>query len=80
MESMGLHKVLEEYIKYVEIDMKKKFKDDEEKKQYLLDKLLPFSIFIDRYFTKKGYSKWPPILDMIAPALFNEEYKKRNHK
>ena len=38
-----------------------------------MSKLIPFSLFINRYFDKHGLWKLPPILDVVTPALFKEE-------
>jgi hypothetical protein len=33
-------------------------------------------MFIDKYFDKQNLWKLPPLLEMVAPALFKEEYEK----
>lgn len=58
-------KLQEEYDKYIE-----------EYKQMRMSKLIPFSIFIDNYFRKQNLWKQPPLLDIVAPTLFKEEYQK----
>lgn len=45
----------------------------EELKQMKISKLVPFSVFIDKYFHKNGLWKLPPQLDIVVPALFKEE-------
>jgi hypothetical protein len=40
-----------------------------------MSKLIPFSIFIDKYFHKQNLWKMPPLLELVAPALFKEEYE-----
>lgn len=47
----------------------------EEYKQMQMSKLIPFSMFIDKYFHKHGLWKLPPLLELVAPALFKEEYE-----
>ena len=47
----------------------------EEFRQMRMSKLIPFSMFIDKYFHKQGFWKSPPLLEMVAPALFKEEYE-----
>jgi hypothetical protein len=32
-------------------------------------------MFIDKYFHKEGLWKLPPLLELVAPALFKEEYE-----
>jgi hypothetical protein len=80
--NIPLHEVLNLYHqnKIVEKAKKKNFKSKEEYdnfleeyKQMRMSKLIPFSIFIDRYFHKHGFWKLPPLLEIVAPALFKEE-------
>jgi hypothetical protein len=68
--------------KKVEKLKKQIFKSKEEQDKYLeeykkirMSKLIPFSMFIHRYFHKHGLWKLPPLLELVAPALFYEEYE-----
>ena len=79
-----LHEMLNLYHenKKVEKQRKKNFKSQEEYDKYLeeykqmrMSKLIPFSMFIDKYFRKHGLWKLPPLLELVAPALFKEEYE-----
>lgn len=79
-----LHEILNLYHenKKVEGYRRRNFKSQEERDKYLeeykqmrISKLIPFALFIDRYFHKHGLWKLPPILDLVAPALFKEEYE-----
>lgn len=81
---ISLHEMLNLYHqnKTVEKQKKKNFKSQEEYDKYLdeykqmrMSKLIPFSMFIDKYFHKHGLWKLPPLLEMVAPALFKEEYE-----
>ena len=47
----------------------------EEYKQVRMSKLIPFSMFIEKYFHKQRLWKLPPLLDLLAPTLFREEYE-----
>jgi hypothetical protein len=47
----------------------------EEYKQMRMSKLIPFSMFIDKYFHKQNLWKMPPLLELVAPALFKEEFE-----
>lgn len=47
----------------------------EEFKQMRMSKLIPFSMFIYNYFHKNGLRKMPPLLELVTPALFKEEYE-----
>ncbi len=80
--NISLHKILNIYHesksvkkeKYRHFKSKKEFERYfEEYKQKKIDMLIPFSLFIEKYFQKKGYWKFPPLLEIIAPALFKEE-------
>jgi hypothetical protein len=83
-ESIPLHKTLDLYHEYKKVDNKKrKFKNQaeyeiflEKYKQDRMSKLAPFSIFIDKYFHKQEIWKLPPILELVTPALFKEEFTK----
>jgi hypothetical protein len=79
-----LHEMLNLYHenKTVERQKKKNFKSQEEYDKYLeeykqmrISKLIPFSMFIDKYFHKQNLWKMPPLLELVAPALFKEEYE-----
>jgi len=79
-----LHEMLSLYHenKKVEKQKKKNFKSQAEYDQYLeeykqmrMSKLIPFSMFLDKYFHKQGLWKLPPLLELVAPALFKEEYE-----
>ena len=81
-----LHKMLNLYHENKKIERQKKrnFKSQEEYDLYLeeliqmrMTKLIPFSVFIDKYFHKHGLWKRPPILDLVAPALFKEELEEK---
>ncbi|WMN07876.1 hypothetical protein QYS48_30200 [Marivirga arenosa] len=83
---INLHDVLKNYQENKKIKKKKKrnFKSQKEYDRYLeeykqmrMSKLIPFSVFIDRYFHENGLWKLPPLLDLVAPELFKEEYEKR---
>jgi len=76
-----LHEMLKLYHEYKIVSQKKpiiKSKEDYEKyieeyKQMRMSKLIPFSLFIEKYFDKQGLWKLPPILELVAPALFKNE-------
>ena len=50
----------------------------EEYKQMIMSKPIPFTLFIDNYFRKQELWKLPPLMDLVAPTLFKEEYLARN--
>jgi len=79
-----LHEMLNHYHenKIVVKEKKRNFKSQEEYESYLeeykqmrMSKLIPFSMFIDKYFHKNGLHKLPPLLELVAPSLFKEEYQ-----
>jgi len=81
-----LHEILNLYLenKKVKKQKKRNFKSQEEYDRYLkeykqmrMSKLIPFSLFIDKYFKKHGLWKLPPLLELVAPALFKEEYEEK---
>jgi hypothetical protein len=84
--TIALHEVLNLYHqnKKIKKQKKKNFKSQEEymsfleeHKQMVMSKFVPFRLFIDNYVYKNGLWKPPPLLDIIAPALFKEEYDAR---
>lgn len=77
-ETIQLHEVLKAYITHIRINPMIKFKTTAEAIQYFMNKLIPFSLFIDRLFKNRGIVKQPPIVDLVAPSLFKDEYEKRN--
>lgn len=75
-DSIPLHEMIDLYIQHTTINRRLKFKTIEEYKQYRMSKLIPFSLFISRYFDVENIWKPPPIMDLVAPALFKEEFEK----
>jgi hypothetical protein len=85
-ESIPLHELMKLYHEYKLVDKKKReFKTQreyevfiEKYKQERISKLIPFSLFIDKYLHKQGLWKLPPILDLVAPALFKKEFETKS--
>ncbi|TDS11014.1 hypothetical protein [Sphingobacterium paludis] len=86
---ISLHEMLNLYHenKKVEKQKKRNFKSQAEYEQYLeeykqmrMSKLVPFSMYIDKYFHKQGLWKLSPLLELVAPTLFKEEYDERKNK
>lgn len=84
-----LHEMLNLYHANKKVDKQKKknFKSQAEYDQYIeeykqmrMSKLIPFPIFIDKYFHKQGLWKLPPLLELVAPALFKEEYDEKQNR
>ncbi len=82
--SIPLHEMLNLYLQNKKLvkEKKRNFKSQkeydmylEEYKQMRMYKLIPFSIFIDKYFYKKGLWKLPPLLETVGLALFKDEYE-----
>jgi hypothetical protein len=81
-KDISLHKMLSLYHDYKKIEKpkKKNFKSKTEYDQYFdkqmrMSKLIPFSIFMDKYFHEKGFWRLPALLKIVAPALFKEQYE-----
>ncbi|MNY14759.1 hypothetical protein D3C86_1479470 [compost metagenome] len=82
-DKVPLHEVLRMYHENKEIiHSNRKFKTQEEYDKYLkkfgqtlMDKLIPFSMYIEKYFKTNGLWKMPPMLELAAPALFAEEFE-----
>lgn len=87
--NISLHDMLSIYQenKLIKKEKQRKFKSQEEYDKYLdeygqirISKLIPFSLFIEKYFHKNGFWKLPPLLETIAPSLFKEEYDKQKEE
>lgn len=81
---ISLHETINLYHenKKVEKQKKRKLKSHKENDKYLeeykkmrMSKLIPFAIFIDKYFHQHGLWKLPPWLELLTPALFKEEFE-----
>jgi len=77
-----LNEMLNHYHENKKIEKQKNFKTQdeydryfEEYKQMRMSKLIPFALFIDKYFHKQNLGKLPPLLELVAHALFKEEYE-----
>ncbi len=88
-KDIALHEILNIYHdnKKIEKQKRRNFKSQEEYDKYLeeykqmrMSKLVPFSMFIDKYFHKQRLWKLPPLLDLVAPTLFKVEYNERKNK
>jgi len=42
-----------------------------------MNRMIPFSIFINKLFFQKELRQLPPLLDLVAPALFKEPIKQK---
>lgn len=81
--NIPLHEMLNLYHQNKKVEQKKKsFESREEYEKYMdeyeqmrISKLIPFSLFIEKYFLKQDLWKLPPILGLVGPALFKEEYE-----
>lgn len=76
-----LHEMLNLYHKNKKLKKQKKrnFKSQDEYNQYheefnqmRMSKLVPFSMYIDKYFHKQGLRNLPPLMELVTPALFKE--------
>lgn len=75
-ENSPLHEVLSAYFSSSKLKPGVKFNSVKEAYQYRMSNFTPFSIFIDKYFKKRGIRKLPPMLDIVGSALFKEELEK----
>jgi hypothetical protein len=81
--SISLHAMLNLYHQNKKVEQRKKNSKSQEEydryfeeyKQMRMSKLTPFSVFIDKYFQKRGLWKLPPLLDLVTPALFKEKFE-----
>lgn len=82
--SIPLHKILELYHENKKMWKPKKtsFKSQVEYRRYFnvfkqmrMSKLIPFSLFLDKYFHKYGLSRPTSLLEAVAPSLFKEEFQ-----
>ena len=84
-EIISLHDLLKLYVENKKnVPLRKKFRTKQEADEYYdeaksnrISKLLPFDAFVSNYFAQKGGWKLPPIVDIVAPALFKDEYEAR---
>ncbi len=75
-EKKPLHEMLKLYHEYTHIYTSFKFHTPEEFEQYKSDrmaKMIPFSLFLTKYFNKHNLWTVPPIMDVVAPELFKGE-------
>lgn len=78
VQDIPLHKIIDEYIVHNEFKLRSAFQSLEEYKQQHLEKLMPFSVFLDRHFFKLGIHKPPPIMDIVGEAIFNEVWRNKS--
>ena len=81
-DKVPLHEMLRLYHENKKmIRSKRKIKTQDDYDEYLkafgqtfMDKLIPFSMYIEKYFKENGLWKMPPILDLASSTIFNEEH------
>lgn len=78
-ENVPLHEVLDAFHEFTKLKTGINFNTFEEAKEYRMGKMIPFSLFLTKYFDKLGIRKLPPIVDLVAPALFREEFEQRQN-
>jgi len=71
-DDIPLNEVIDKYYEEIEIDKKIKFATESEVQTYIMSKQIPFSYFINNYFNEKGVKKVPTLLNIVAPALFED--------
>lgn len=72
-ENISLNKVLEKYIEHIKKQDNRKFRSKEEMEACILSKQIAFSTFINEYFQNEGLTKKPPLLEIVAPLLFEND-------
>jgi hypothetical protein len=77
-ETVPLHAMIELYQNFVHEKPTRKFKDEEEYKQFVQSKMIPFSLYLERYFAANKIGKYLPLMDIVGPVLFKDEWEKRN--
>lgn len=75
--SMALHEVLDAYHEYISVKPNVKVKTMDDLKAYRMERMIPFTLFISKYFDKLGIRKLPPIMDVVTPSLFKDELERR---
>jgi len=68
-----LHEVLNKYLEHTHIKRGITFTTEAERKEYIMSKMDPFSIFIHNYFTERGFTEFPPMLNELGLTIFKEE-------
>jgi len=72
-KSISIHELLDIYYKESIINRNIRFKTDAEAHGYFISKLVPFSVFLDRYVKKHNLREMPPIVNDIGRIIFNDE-------
>ncbi|MFA6261192.1 MAG: hypothetical protein WC760_06985 [Bacteroidia bacterium] len=73
-KNFALHKVLKAYINYVRIRKGIKFPTKEEAEDYVLSKLTPFSVFMDKFFIRNNVKvEIPALIQDLKLALFKDD-------
>ncbi len=74
--NMPLHKMLKLYHEYTHIYTSYKSDSSEVFEQYKKERMsnmIPFSLFLTKYFDKHNFYEKPPIDDIVIPELFKNE-------
>lgn len=76
-KKISLEHMLGLYHENKKINLNLKFSSEQEYTKYRMSKLIPFSIFIEKYFNKHDLWELPPLLDVVGPALFQVDFEKQ---
>lgn len=68
-----LKEVIDLYNKNSKKKIVGKFRNEGEVRKEVMEKYIPFSIFIEKIFKHKGIYQPPPLVEIIAPTLFKGE-------
>lgn len=68
--NLNLHEILRMYIEHIHINPVMKFSSDSERDDYLTSKLIPFSVFMDNLFVRRGWKEIPQMFLEFGSELF----------
>jgi hypothetical protein len=79
-EKISLHEVISSYHKFLKSRPVKKFKNVNDAEGFILSRIVSFYFYINNFFHKYGVRKFPQIIDLLGPELFEEEYLDRKRR
>lgn len=71
-ENISLHHLIDAYFEHIQRKPRKKIVTIQERDAYILDKTVPFSIYMTNYIVERKWRKLPPMLEELGLQMFDK--------
>ena len=71
-ENISLHHLIDAYFEHINRKPRNKIVTIQERDAYILDKTVPFSIYMNNYIVERNWRKLPPMLEELGLQMFDK--------